>query len=254
MIVLAPPANRRAALAGGAGRRSRRGSGARSTAFAFVAEAVRADRLEVWREPPPPLTLLGYPVQVPTGPTTFIVQVHRGSGLRSVPVPFAIVSLYKNGEVVANRYTDANGQAEIPIDPTSPGTLHVTAYTDLGPEGVAVAVAVPNVLFCLFAIAYACRVLDVSTGRYLARSWSKPLAAVCVPVAVWWSSPPAEPTWAAIALGVGVGLVPFAAVVVGMEFGTKLAARAARLVGRAVPDKAASGTARPTTASTRSVT
>jgi hypothetical protein len=56
-----------------------------------------------------------------------------------VPVPFAIVSLYKNGEVIVNRYTDLNGQAEIPIDPTSPGTMHVTAYTDLGPEGVGLA-------------------------------------------------------------------------------------------------------------------
>jgi hypothetical protein len=95
--------------------------------------------LEVWREPPPPLVLSGHPAQVPTGPSIFVVQVHHGSGLRSVPVPFAIVSLYKNGEVIVNRYTDLNGQAEIPIDPTSPGTMHVTAYTDLGPEGVGLA-------------------------------------------------------------------------------------------------------------------
>jgi hypothetical protein len=95
--------------------------------------------LEVWREPPPPLLLSGHQAQVPTGPSMFIVQVHRGLGLRTEPVPFAIVALYKDGEVIANRYTDANGQAAIPIDPTSPGTLHVTAYTDLGPEGVAVA-------------------------------------------------------------------------------------------------------------------
>ena len=115
-----------------------------------------------------------------------------------------------------------------------------------GMEGVAVAVAVPNVLFCLFAIGYACFVLEVSVGRYLLSSWLKPLAAVVVPVAVWWAVTPAEPTWGAIATGIGLGLVPFVAVVIGIEFGTKLTSRIARLVGRAVPDKAMSGTARPT--------
>ena len=46
-----------------------------------------------------------------------------------------------------------------------------------GLEGVAVAVAVPNVLFCLFAIGYACAVLEVRFLHYLLSSWAKPLAA-----------------------------------------------------------------------------
>jgi hypothetical protein len=87
---------------------------------------------------------------------------------------------------------------------------------------------VPNVLFCLFAIGYACSVLDVRMMRYLAASWVKPLVAVCVPVGVWWWVTPAEPTWTAIASGIGLGLVPFALIVAGMEFAPRLAARRAR--------------------------
>ena len=89
-------------------------------------------------------------------------------------------------------------------------------------------------MFCLFAIGYACFVLEVNIGRYLLASWLRPLAAVVVPVAVWWAVTPAEPTWVAIAVGIGLGLVPFAAVVVGMEFGARLTKRLAALVGRAV--------------------
>ena len=55
-----------------------------------------------------------------------------------------------------------------------------------GVDGVAVAVAVPNVLFCLFVIGYACFVLDVRAARYLLASWLQPLAAACVPAVVWW--------------------------------------------------------------------
>jgi hypothetical protein len=92
--------------------------------------------LEVWRKPPPPLLLSGHQVEVPPAPGFISVQVHRPSGLRSEPVPFAIVSLYKAGEVFANHYTDADGMAEIPINPSTPGTIYLTAYTDLSAEGI----------------------------------------------------------------------------------------------------------------------
>jgi O-antigen/teichoic acid export membrane protein len=94
----------------------------------------------------------------------------------------------------------------------------------LGLEGVAVAVAVPNVLFCLFVIAYACRVLGVGVGRYLLAGWVKPLAAAGVPGAVWWFVTPADAAWGAIAQGIGVGLVPYALVVALIEFAPRLAA------------------------------
>jgi O-antigen/teichoic acid export membrane protein len=87
----------------------------------------------------------------------------------------------------------------------------------LGLEGVALAVAVPNVLFCLVVIGYACRVLEVRVWRYLVTGWLRPLAAGCVPAAVWWFVTPVEASWGEIALGITTGLVPFAAVVAGME-------------------------------------
>jgi O-antigen/teichoic acid export membrane protein len=91
-----------------------------------------------------------------------------------------------------------------------------------GVEGVAVAVAVPNVLFCLFAIGSACFVLDVGLWRYFSTSWLKPLCAVCVPTAVWWHVTPVGAKWTEIALGIGAGLVPFVVVVAAIEFAPRL--------------------------------
>ena len=88
----------------------------------------------------------------------------------------------------------------------------------VGPFGlVGVAVAVPNVLFCLFVIGYVCRTLDVGTLRYLRASWLKPLCAACVPLAVWGFVAPVEAKWTAITFGVVVGLVPFVAGVLLLE-------------------------------------
>jgi O-antigen/teichoic acid export membrane protein len=102
-----------------------------------------------------------------------------------------------------------------------------------GLEGVAIAVAVPNVLFCLFAIGYACRTLAVGAGRYLLTAWLRPLAAAAVPMAIWWLVTPADATWVAIATGIAVGLAPYAVVVAGVEFGPRLAARRRRTRGAA---------------------
>lgn len=79
----------------------------------------------------------------------------------------------------------------------------------MGLVGVAIAVAVPNVCFCLFAIGYTCRSLDVPAGRYLLQSWAKPLALASVPAAIWWLATPVAATWFAIAQGIAIGLVPY---------------------------------------------
>jgi O-antigen/teichoic acid export membrane protein len=79
-----------------------------------------------------------------------------------------------------------------------------------GLVGVALAVAVPNVLFCLFVIVYACRTLSLSARDYLFSSWLKPLCAACAPALVWLVMAPAEPTWPGIALGIAAGLGPYA--------------------------------------------
>jgi len=93
-----------------------------------------------------------------------------------------------------------------------------------GLVGVAIAVAVPNVLFCLFVIGYACFVLEVRASRYLLASWLRPLSAAFVPALVWWFVTPADPTWLGIALGIMMGLVPFALVVAAIELLPRFAA------------------------------
>jgi O-antigen/teichoic acid export membrane protein len=93
-----------------------------------------------------------------------------------------------------------------------------------GLPGVAIAVAVPNVLFCLFAIGYACFVLEVGFARYFLASWLKPLAAVCIPATVWWFVTPTEATWSEIARGIATGLVPFVVIVALIEVAPRVAA------------------------------
>jgi len=86
--------------------------------------------------------------------------------------------------------------------------LSLALVGPFGLEGVALAVALPNVLFCLFAIGYACRVLDVSAVRYVRTAWLRPLAAASAPAA-WWALNSSEGTWLGIATGIGLGLIPY---------------------------------------------
>jgi O-antigen/teichoic acid export membrane protein len=96
--------------------------------------------------------------------------------------------------------------------------LSLALVGPLGIVGVAAAVAVPNVLFCLFVITYACRTLNIGAQTYLFTSWLKPLVAACVPAVVWVALLPAEATWLSIALGVLAGLAPYSFAVVGIEW------------------------------------
>ncbi len=108
-----------------------------------------------------------------------------------------------------------------------------------GLEGVAIAVAVPNVLFCLFVIGYACFVLEVSASRYLLTSWLRPLCAACVPALVWWFVTPADAMWLGIAMGIATGLVPFALVVAAIELLPRLAATRRERVRETAPIRVA---------------
>lgn len=96
--------------------------------------------------------------------------------------------------------------------------LSLALVGSMGLEGVAIAVAGPNVLFCLFAIGYACWTLNVSPGRYLGAAWLRPVIAACAPAVAWWFVTPADATWVGIATGIALGLVPYGVVVVGMEW------------------------------------
>lgn len=103
--------------------------------------------------------------------------------------------------------------------------LSLALVGPLGLAGVAIAVAVPNVLFCLFVIGFTCRLLDVGMWRYLVASWLAPLLAVCVPATVWWFATPVEATWIAIAMGIGMGLVAYAVCVAAVESAPSLVNR-----------------------------
>ncbi|QEL14941.1 lipopolysaccharide biosynthesis protein [Limnoglobus roseus] len=85
-----------------------------------------------------------------------------------------------------------------------------------GVEGVAVAVAVPNVLFCIAVLVYTGRVIGLNLRAYLA-AWLKPLAAVSVPSAMWLLMGEVPPSWPGIFGGIAVGLVPYAVLVAAME-------------------------------------
>jgi O-antigen/teichoic acid export membrane protein len=103
--------------------------------------------------------------------------------------------------------------------------LCITLVGPLGLPGVALAVALPNVLFCLFAIGYACFVLEVSLWRYLRSSWLRPCSACTVPAMVWWLNTPVEANWGPIAWGIVLGLVPYSLIVGLIEFVPRIALR-----------------------------
>ncbi|MCU0702909.1 MAG: polysaccharide biosynthesis C-terminal domain-containing protein [Fimbriiglobus sp.] len=101
----------------------------------------------------------------------------------------------------------------------------------LGVTGVAVAVAVPNLLFCAVVIGLTAKELGVSAGDYF-RVWWKPLLANAVPLAVWLAIGGPAPDYGAIAAAVAAGLLPYAAAVGLLERGRALLARGRRVVPR----------------------
>jgi len=107
--------------------------------------------------------------------------------------------------------------------------LMVLLIRPLGVEGVAIAVAIPNLLFCVAVLGIVMRELDVSMGAYLREGWLRPVLAGCVPTAVWFAFGDVEPTWLAIAVAIGAGLVPYALVIGGMERSAALLRNAAYL-------------------------
>ena len=97
----------------------------------------------------------------------------------------------------------------------------------LGIEGVAVAVAVPNVLFCLFVLEYTRRHLGVSLATYL-KAWLAPLMLSALPTAIWLALGEPEASWPGIVGGVLAGLIPFAIGVIAWEWRTLTFSRPAR--------------------------
>ena len=109
--------------------------------------------LKIWSEPPQLIVAQNVPAQVPTGNGALTIRVmnntsslaaaragRRGAPATAAlvdtnPVPLAIVSVHKAGEVAASYYTNPAGEVTIPIDPVTPGPLALTVYTELDPRG-----------------------------------------------------------------------------------------------------------------------
>ena len=114
--------------------------------------------------------------------------------------------------------------------------LTVTLVQPFGVGGVAVAVAIPNLIFCVVVIAYTRRLLAVPVGVYLREGWSRPVLAGALPMGIWLTIGPADATWPAIATGIAAGLVPYTVLVAGLEVPAQAIRRVLRgfsLVGRA---------------------
>jgi O-antigen/teichoic acid export membrane protein len=95
-------------------------------------------------------------------------------------------------------------------------SLSLVLARRLGIVGVAWASALPNLLFCLFAIGYTCKLLSASGREYAGKAWLRPLAAGLAPLAVW-SSGWTTNGWLGLGLAIGAGLLPYALLVLLLE-------------------------------------
>ncbi len=93
----------------------------------------------------------------------------------------------------------------------------VTLIGPYGVEGVAIATAISNAIFCVAVIVTACRAVDVGIREYAA-CWLKPVLMTLIPLSIWALWGPVEPTWPAIAMAIAAGVVPYALLVVSVEF------------------------------------
>ena len=99
-------------------------------------------------------------------------------------------------------------------------TLTALLIRPLGVEGVAVAVAVPNALFCLFVIAHTLRLLKLPLTHYL-RAWLRPLGWTLVPLGVWLALGPPAADWLALTATVAAGLAPYFLCVAAAEYSSR---------------------------------
>lgn len=95
--------------------------------------------------------------------------------------------------------------------------LSVLLCPRFGLVGVAVGVAVPNLLMCLWVIGHTARGLGVSAGRYIGDGWLRPLVVATVPLAVWLMADVTVTGWASLATAIVMGLVPYGLAVLAVE-------------------------------------
>lgn len=105
--------------------------------------------VDLWMDAPAALDA-AYAAVVPVGSTSFDITVTSGA----TPVDKALVCLYKEDDGIYEvHYTDASGQASIPLDPppATPGTMLVTVtkHNHHPFEGTAL-VVMPDSPYCLY--------------------------------------------------------------------------------------------------------
>jgi O-antigen/teichoic acid export membrane protein len=95
--------------------------------------------------------------------------------------------------------------------------LSVLLCPQFGVVGVAIGVAVPNLVMCVWVIAHTARGLGVRIGRFLAEAWARPLIAAMMPLAVWLFVGWPVTGWGSLFAVIMAGLVPYAAMVLASE-------------------------------------
>lgn len=86
-----------------------------------------------------------------------------------------------------------------------------------GLHGLALAVAMPHLLFCLWTIAAACRYTGLSSLDYWRHSCRRPLLAALVPLAIWWGIGPVPADWRHLIQATLLGLAPYGVLVLACE-------------------------------------
>jgi len=98
--------------------------------------------------------------------------------------------------------------------------LSAALVLPLGINGVAWGTTIPHTASCLFVIGYVLRLLGLSSTRYLRRAWTTPLLATAIPCLIWWPLGTQITTWSWLRLCAcgAAGLVPYALVVIAIEY------------------------------------
>lgn len=82
--------------------------------------------------------------------------------------------------------------------------------------GVAIAVAVPNILLSIAVILHALKVLSVPSIDYL-KIWFRPAFTIVIPCMIWSRISTVEPTWISIFSSIAYGLFPYGIAILIME-------------------------------------
>jgi O-antigen/teichoic acid export membrane protein len=99
--------------------------------------------------------------------------------------------------------------------------LSLALVRPFGIEGVAWGTTIPNIAGNMAVAVHVCRLLNVSLGDYLRKSFLKPLAVVCPLAAVWWAAATWTSLhhWPSLIVVAGTGLAGYAVIAGIAEFG-----------------------------------